>query len=227
MSENIDKVPINPFDSHEPMKPLDEQWAARRRLANQQRRLIEASVTSNASVEDLNLATKKVAAVADLLEKSPQQYGRTEFLREHIGRGVIAYELGPLCGMSNAIAAPMFMHVDHEKGLLSAEVTLGWQYEGPPAAVHGGFVAAIFDDFLGMGQRLTGQSGVTGTITIKYRNLTPLNTKLVLKGWVDKIDGRKNFLKGEMWAGDTLTAECEGLFIHVDTSKYRAQIPKS
>ena len=77
-----------------------------------------------------------------------------------------------------------------------------------------------------MGQRLTGQPGVTGTITIKYRNLTPLNTILKLKGWVDRVEGRKNFLKGEMWAGDTLTAECEGLFIHVDTAKMRSKMPK-
>lgn len=217
---------INPFDYHEPMEPVDENWAARRQLADASRRMIEAMITSTPEAAELLDAAEKINQIAEGFEQAPRKFGRNEYLENGLGRGTVSYELGPICGHSNPIAAPIKMHINHEEQKLEGEVFMGWQYEGPPAAVHGGHVAAIFDDFLGMGQRLTGQPGVTGTITIKYRNLTPLNCTLKLKGWVDRIEGRKNFLKGEIWAGDTLTAECEGLFIHVDTSTYRAHLPK-
>ena len=40
---------------------------------------------------------------------------------------------------------------------------------------HGGYVAAAFDEVLGLAQDLGGQSGMTGTLTIKYRRPTPLH----------------------------------------------------
>ena len=46
-----------------------------------------------------------------------------------------------------------------------SEFTLGPVYEGPPGHVHGGLVAAMFDELLGFAQ-LSG--GFTGTLTIRY-----------------------------------------------------------
>ena len=88
---------------------------------------------------------------------------------------------------------------------------MDWQYEGPPNSVHGGFVAALFDQFLGVAQKITKQPGFTGTLNIRYLVPTPIDTDLRLEGWVEKTEGRKNFLVSEMRAGDTLTARCEGI----------------
>lgn len=127
---------------------------------------------------------------------------------------VVDYEVSPLSGMCNFIAPPM--HVWYEEDCVKAKVTLGWQYEGPPECVHGGFVAAMFDQLLGLGQSLTEEPGVTGTLSVRYHNKTPLNTELTMKGWVDRVEGRKNILYAEMYSGTVKTASCEAVFIRID-----------
>ena len=93
------------------------------------------------------------------------------------------------------------------------KVTAGWAYEGPPGTLHGGYVAAIFDQFLGMAQVMGKQPGMTGILTTRYHQRTPLNTELRLEAWIEKLDGRKTMVRGEMYAGDIMTASCDGLFI--------------
>ena len=48
--------------------------------------------------------------------------------------------------------------------------TFGAAYEGPPGCVHGGFVAAAFDEVLGSTQSLSGEPGMTGRLTVNYRS---------------------------------------------------------
>jgi acyl-CoA thioesterase FadM len=83
--------------------------------------------------------------------------------------------------------------------------------------VHGGYVAGLFDDVLGGTQALIeGPTGLTGTLTVRYRSLTPLDTDLVFLGWVDHARGRRILSKATCHAGDVLTAEAEALFVRVD-----------
>lgn len=90
-------------------------------------------------------------------------------------------------------------------------------YEGPPGGVHGGYVAGLFDDVLGSAQSLIeGPTGLTGTLTVRYRKLTPLDTDLVFTAWVDKVAGRRIHARATCHAGPTLTAEAEILFVRVD-----------
>ncbi len=98
-------------------------------------------------------------------------------------------------------------------------VRYGYAYEGPPGCVHGGVVAAAFDEVLGFAQSLSGRPGMTGTLTIRYRKPTPLYEDLVFEGWVERIEGRKIFTAGVCRVGDLVTAEAEGLFISVDFEK--------
>jgi hypothetical protein len=44
-------------------------------------------------------------------------------------------------------------------------VTFGSAYEGPPGCVHGGYVAAAFDEMLGFVQSLGGNPGMTARLT--------------------------------------------------------------
>jgi acyl-coenzyme A thioesterase PaaI-like protein len=98
-------------------------------------------------------------------------------------------------------------------------VTFGSAYEGPPGSLHGGFVAATFDEVLGFVQSLGGNPGMTGTLTIRYRRPTPLHTELIIEGELVRIRGRKIFTEGRILADGVVTAEAEGLFISIDASK--------
>ena len=89
-------------------------------------------------------------------------------------------------------------------------VRFGAAYEGPPGHVHGGMVAAMFDELLGRAQQ---SAGFTGRLTITYRRPTPLHRELDLIGWFDRVDGRKRWMKGECRLDGELLTEAEGLFI--------------
>jgi acyl-coenzyme A thioesterase PaaI-like protein len=86
--------------------------------------------------------------------------------------------------------------------------------------VHGGFVAAAFDEVLGSTQSLSGAPGMTGRLTVHYRSPTPLHTELRFEGRLESVSGRKILTKGTLWAGDVLCAEAEALFISIDFAKF-------
>ncbi|MEH6549904.1 MAG: PaaI family thioesterase [Pseudomonadales bacterium] len=213
----------DPFSSPDTKDPLDDEWAAKRRVSEATRKLIETLVTVTTSAEELNEVADNIAAQADRLAQSERLYGRVAFERAEDGKyGTMAslgYELNPLDGRSNPIAAPITVWMDGDKAY--AKANMGWQYEGPPGCVHGGFVAALFDQFLGVGQKLTGQPGMTGTLTVKYLKPTPIDTDLRMEARVERVEGRKNYLVGEMWAGDVLTATSAGVFISITPEMYR------
>jgi acyl-coenzyme A thioesterase PaaI-like protein len=98
----------------------------------------------------------------------------------------------------------------------------GSAYEGPPGCVHGGYVAAAFDELLGFANSLSGTPGMTGTLTVRYRRPTPLHTELRFEGRFEKAEGRKIYTTGQLYAGEMLCAESDGLFIAVPTERFRA-----
>ena len=61
---------------------------------------------------------------------------------------------------------------------------------------------------------------MTGRLTVNYRSPTPLETELRFVGWLERVEGRKIFTSGELWAGDRLCAEAEGLFISIQPGKF-------
>ncbi len=131
-------------------------------------------------------------------------------------------EYSPLIGRANPIAPLMTFTIDPPR--VRAEVTFGSAYEGPPGSVHGGLVAAAFDEVMGAAQAMTGNPGMTGSLTIDYRSPTPLHEPLVCTAWTDRIEGRKIFVHAELRAGERLCAEARGLFISVDFSKLSAMM---
>jgi len=121
-------------------------------------------------------------------------------------------------GQSNPLAPPI--HLDVSEGMVRGTAVFGKAYEGPPGSVHGGYVAAAFDEVLGMTQSMSGNPGMTGTLTIRYRKPTPLETELQFEGELDRVEGRKIFTVGRVRRPDgEVTAEAEAIFITVDFSK--------
>lgn len=213
----------NPYYSRELAAPLDSQWATRRKITAQLRRIGEYLLAGDIDDELLQDLEQDLQRQADALAATVSGQGRIQHMDSSSGVllddvAVVDYEVSPLSGQCNLIAPPM--HVWYEEDCVRAEVELGWQYEGPPGCVHGGMVAAMFDQLLGLGQSLTDNPGVTGTLTVKYHDKTPLNRALTMKGWVDRVEGRKNILCAELWAGDSRTASCEGVFIRIDHRKW-------
>jgi hypothetical protein len=112
---------------------------------------------------------------------------------------------------ANPFASPIRLAEANNKVL--GHANFGAAFEGSPGTVHGGFVAAAFDQVLWMAQSLTGIPALTGTLTVHYRKPTPLFTELAFEGVVERVEGRKIFTRGTVSANGVVTAEAEGLFI--------------
>lgn len=121
------------------------------------------------------------------------------------------FPYSPLIGPRNAISPPFRLWKEGVE--VCGAGMFGSAYNGPPGAVHGGHVAALMDELLGVTGVVTGNHGFTGTLSVRYESPTPLATDLSLRGWVRTTEGRKAFICGEIRAGDTLCATAEGVFI--------------
>ncbi len=191
----------------------NEMWRQKRRLADAMRLVIERLVPSNAPEQELRVAAEGLERYAEALKKHPR-------LKKVMGHAETAnagdvgafFDQSPMIGLANPLAPPVRLSQTGEQTAEGA-VTFGSAYEGPPGSVHGGYVAAAWDEVLGFVQSLGGNPGFTGRLTVHYRNPTPLHTELRFKGRIVNVEGRKTFTVGEMYAGDMLCAEAEALFI--------------
>ncbi len=201
-----------------------------RRLAAAMREVIEHLVSTTASIDDLSSAADDLEAFAEYLRSLPsgQEYrGFSESANAGVGIDALfsedpewaaAFDHSPFIGLANPLSPPVELEYSGDRVI--ARVTFGAAYEGPPGCVHGGYVAATFDEVLGAAQSLSGDQGMTAHLEIDYRRPTPLGVPLVMEGWLDRSEGRKIWAKAELRADGELTAEGEGLFIAFDKAKF-------
>ena len=116
-----------------------------------------------------------------------------------------------MSGRSNPIAPPL--HLETSEGVVRAWAEWTDAHEGPPGCLHGGFVAAAFDDMMGFAQMASGFAGYTGTLTVKMRRPTPLDRRIDFEAGLDRVDGRKIFCWGKSWDEDTLLCDATILFV--------------
>jgi acyl-coenzyme A thioesterase PaaI-like protein len=198
-------------------------WAERRRLAAAMRTVIERLLTSDAPEAELRTAADRLEAYAEHLATHPR--GRKyEGWAETSPAGDVAgfFDQSPVIGLANPLAPPIEVRAatSEEGGGVVARVRFGSAYEGPPGCVHGGWVAAAFDEVLGFANSLSGSPGMTARLTVNYRKPTPLHAELVFRARLDRIDGRKIYTSGKVYAGDVMTAEADGLFVSVGREKF-------
>jgi acyl-coenzyme A thioesterase PaaI-like protein len=191
----------------------DERRAAKHTLVEQTRGLINA-----VTMLDINPESVDAATVTELADETRSLAERVAALPRLPGGPADAggddarlLERSGITGASNPLSAPLHIWLDGDR-------VVGWaeyahQYEGPPGCVHGGFVAAAFDDLLGAAQTLSGIAGFTGTLTIRMVRPTPLLRRIDYEGGVTKVEGRKIFTWGRALNGGELVAEAEGLFV--------------
>ena len=93
-------------------------------------------------------------------------------------------------------------------------VTFDRFHMGGGMAAHGGVVALLFDEVLGI-QAGMAAATLTRTAYLKtdYRALTPIDEELEATAWVESIEGRKIIVRGELRHHGVVCAEAEGLFL--------------
>ena len=190
-----------------------------RRLADAVRRVTNQLVLTGATPEQLTRAAEQVEAVADALAPVTPEWKLTVPAFFGTGDPHEYFPFSPQIGYYNPLAPPVRVWID-EDDVVHGEGNLDAAYEGPPGCVHGGIIASLFDELLGVANITAHVGAMTGTLTIRYRSPTPLKTDLTFMARHVGIDGRKVRAEGTIHAGDRLCAECEGIFIIVDHEKF-------
>ncbi len=204
-----------------PPEQMTERRIGMRDLAGSVRTIIDRLVATAAPTELITELADQLRQTAGQLDSWPHgtQY---EGFAEAANAGAdphAMFEHSPFIGRSNPLAPPMFLR--DVNGVVEGEVRFGSAYEGPPGCVHGGYIAAVFDELLGATQSLSGNPGMTARLSVDYRSPTPLHTDLRMRGELIAIEGRKIFTKGWLYAPDPdgserLCAESDGLFVSMN-----------
>lgn len=99
---------------------------------------------------------------------------------------------------------------------LVARVWFGPETEGPPGHAHGGAMAAVLDEVLGLAAWAAGHSIVVGKLNIHFSQLLPLETVMQVESEVISVEGRKVKVKGRIVGVDgTEYASAECLCVNI------------
>lgn len=193
------------------VSPLQE---AARDAADSIRALLAVLESSAATTEELHAAARGIDRVREGLPPAAPGAPARASDPPAVAHAHRLRERSPFIGRANPVALPLVMTFGAEG--VEAWPTFDSRYEGPPGCLHGGYIAGIFDEALGAAQAFSGQTGMTGRLTVHYRTPTPLFEQLHLRARLESVSGRKIVCKGTLHAGDRLCAEADGLFIAVD-----------
>ncbi len=198
---------------------------ALRGVVEDARRLIELLVTSDAPDDVLLTAGRHVQSAVTAL--APFRSGPSR-------RSVPAADprdparlmpfdcvLGPL----SPLAPPL--RVRWEPPLAVAEIVFTAPYEGPPGCVHGGVIAAAFDQVFNVANLMLGNPGPTASLRLRYHRPTPLGRRLRFEGWQERVEERRVHVRGRLVAGDQVTVEAEGAFAVVPVERILAMLGRS
>jgi acyl-coenzyme A thioesterase PaaI-like protein len=107
------------------------------------------------------------------------------------------------------------------------EVTLGKAFEGAPGRAHGGVVAALIDETMGLVMALQGALAFTAQLDITYLEPTPVNARITARAWLESRSGRKLVIKAVVSSGDLVVVKATALFVSVDPTKFLAHLANS
>jgi len=187
-------------------------------LADVSRSLIDRMVVTHAPPADLAAAAALVAQARDILDASVPDDPRNMYEGFGSADYLDLFRLNPVIGRLNPVA-PVF-EIERRAGSdraygreIEARAALGIAYEGPLGMVHGGIIASLFDQFLAIANIENGLGAFTASLTTEYRQPCPLEVPLRFVCRTDRVEGRKVYTSGDLFAGDALTAQAHGLFI--------------
>jgi acyl-coenzyme A thioesterase PaaI-like protein len=179
-------------------------------LTDAVRRLNEATLRTTVDHETVEEVRRHVEELTARLEKSTIE---GSFGVSFTTGGRVRGYGNAVVGLRNPLAVPLRIVQDRENGRARADFELNALYEGPPGQVHGGVVALVLDQVFGEAAAAGGTPGMTGTLTLRYQLNTPLGA-CSADAWVDRRDGVKTIVKGELRRTDgTVTVTAEGIFI--------------
>jgi acyl-coenzyme A thioesterase PaaI-like protein len=104
------------------------------------------------------------------------------------------------------------------------EVTLGSAFEGAPGRAHGGIVAALVDETMGLVLAMNDVLAYTVQLDISYLAPTPLHEPIRARAWLKERNGRKLSISASVHANEINLATASALFIEISAEKFLASV---
>jgi acyl-coenzyme A thioesterase PaaI-like protein len=173
------------------------------RFAAAVRRLQDLAVSTSPDGATWTAATQQIEDVCAALEQHAAADGEAP-----AGRATTLPGLGhPLM--------PPWMMTSSDEGGVTMEGHFTRFHVGGNMAVHGGVIPLFYDWHFGMIVSAAGRPvSRTAYLHVDYRAVTPIDTPLISRGRIDRLDGRKAFLTATMTdAAGTVLSEASGLMV--------------
>ena len=198
--------------------------AARIELGATARRLNHAIVARDVELEQLQSAIAALSTIAEEFERSDRRERSFAHFKDSKRVEFVDGDImtSHICRPGSGPGSPhgLEMTVTRNGDVAEARFVIGDSYEGAPGRSHGGIVALAFDDAMGFVLSIIHSVAYTGEISVRYKAPTPLNTPLVIRARLDRIEGRKLHLVAEMSEDRPdapLIATSHALFIAIET----------
>lgn len=99
---------------------------------------------------------------------------------------------------------------------LVARIWFGPETEGPPEHAHGGSMAAVLDEVLGLAAWAAGYAIVVANLNINFRCMLPILQVVQVDTEIVSVEGRKVLVRGKIWDGkEKVYAEADCLCIEI------------
>jgi acyl-coenzyme A thioesterase PaaI-like protein len=196
--------------------PRSETAAAMRDLAH--------AITAHEADDGLlsRITSSLAAATADLVREP-----RRERIVPAFGEGAVIDSKAKgrhpmddraITGRANPAAVEFEARRDGDE--VVADACFGAAFEGAPGRVHGGMVAAVFDDLVGFILGMVGQPGFTGRLTVHYHAPVPTERPVEFRARLRERAGRKLIVDADVRLGAKVLATCEAVMVLVDGAQW-------
>jgi acyl-coenzyme A thioesterase PaaI-like protein len=131
------------------------------------------------------------------------------------------------CGPENPGTLGLRFELDGER--VRASLRLDERHSGAPGFAHGGALATALDDTIGTLLVVLRRPAVTARLEVDYRRPAFLERDYEVEAWIERVDGRKLHLAGEVRDADGVVADARALFLEVDLEHFAqggAELPE-
>ena len=189
-------------------------------LAGAARRLLTAARVTAVDEDAVSEATELLEQAAKLLEADQMEGLHRQGVMGDLEAGFESrdpmqfFPYSPIIGRLNPASPPAEFWAEGDE--VHGSMNLSAVYAGPPGMVHGGIIAMVFDELLGVVNVVNDRGGYTGTLKVVYQRPTPLLKEITLRAWPSGSEGRKLYVSGQMVCDGTVTASAEGIFVRAN-----------
>ena len=105
---------------------------------------------------------------------------------------------------------------DNDEDVVLANIKLGTNLDGHTGVVHGGMLALLLDDVMGMAFHVMGVNlAYTANLNINYRQPVMANTQVVVRVKCETREGRKLYFVAQMTSSDSSILYCEATSLYI------------